>query len=78
MGELTQEDMGRLASEGIPQEDWHDDVKLMEARYRRHSAHYTAVKVEKDAKFVEYLLEKIETIFNNMTKPGGMLYITYP
>ena len=52
-----------------------DDVKLMEPRYRRHSAHYTAVKVEKDPKSAEHLLEKIETIFNNMAKPGGMLYI---
>ena len=77
-GELTQEDMGRLASEGIPQEDWQDDVKLMEARYHRDSAHYTAVKVEKDPKSPEYLLGKIETIFNNTANPGGMFCIICP
>ncbi len=34
-GELTKEDMDRLTSLGIPQESWHDDARLMEARYKK-------------------------------------------
>ena len=36
-GELTKEDMDRLTSQGIPQESWHDDARLMEARYQKES-----------------------------------------
>ena len=34
-GTLTAEDKDRLTNEGIKEEAWSDDVKLMEARYRK-------------------------------------------
>ncbi len=36
-GELTKEDMDRLTGQGNPQERWHDDARLMEARYQKDS-----------------------------------------
>ncbi len=72
-GELTKEDIGRLTSQGIPQESWHDDARLMEARYQKDSENYKNVHVENDpASKREHILDRIATLFNNTTQPGGM------
>ncbi len=72
-GELTKEDMDRLTSQGIPQESWHDDARLMEARYKKESERHKNVYIENDpASKREHILDRIATLFNNTTQPGGM------
>ncbi len=73
-GELTKEDMERLTNQGIPQESWHDDAKLMEARYQKDSERSKNVSIENDPESKrEHILDRIATLFNNTTKPGGMI-----
>ncbi len=72
-GELTKEDMDRLTSQGIPQESWHDDARLMEARCKRESERYKNVRIENDpASKREHIINRIATLFNDTTQPGGM------
>ncbi len=71
-GELTKEDMDRLTSQGIPQESWHDDARLMEARYKKDSD-VKIIHVENDpASKRRHILDGIADLFNNTTQPGGM------
>ena len=72
-GELTKEDKDRLTSQGIPQESWHDDARLMEARYQKESERSKNVYIENDpASKRGHILNRIATLFNNTTQPGGM------
>ena len=72
-GELTKEDMDRLTSQGIPQESWHDDARLMEARYQKDSERSKNVYMENDpASKRGHILNRIATLFNTTTQPGGM------
>ena len=72
-GELTKEDMDRLTSQGIPQESWHDDARLMEARNQRNSKKVKNVYIENDpASTREHILKRIATLFKNTTQSGGM------
>ncbi len=70
-GELTKEDKDRLTSQGIPQESWHDDARLMEARYQKDSERSKNVYMENDpASKRGHILDRIATLFNNTTQPG--------
>ncbi len=72
-GELTKEDMDRLTNQGIPQEGWNDDAKLMEARYKKESERHKNVYIENDpASKREHILDRIATLFSDTTQPGGM------
>ncbi len=72
-GELTKNDMDRLTSQGIPQESWHDDAKLTEARYQKESERSKNVRIESDpASKKGHILNRIATLFNNTAQPGGM------
>ncbi len=72
-GELTKEDMDRLTSQGIPQESWHDNARLIEARYQKDSERAKNVHIENDpASKREHILDRIATLFNTTTQPGGM------
>ncbi len=74
-GELTKEDMDRLTSQGIPQESWHDDAKLMEARRKKDSERSKNVYIENDpASKRGRILNRIATLFNNTSQPGGRTY----
>ena len=70
-GELTQEDKDRLTSEGVPSECCEDDVKLMEARCHQDNK-FKSVTIE-DIPYMkkEHALNKISTLLNNTTQPGG-------
>ncbi len=71
-GELTKEDMDILTNQGIPQESWHDDVRLMEARYKKDSD-VKEIRVEnKSASKRSHILDEIADLFNNTTQRGGM------
>ncbi len=70
-GELTGEDMGRLESQGIPQESWHDDARLMKARYKKDDKRVNEVIVPSPAPR-KHILDKITSLFKNTTQPGGM------
>ena len=70
-GELTQEDRDRLTSEGIPSECWEDDVKLMEARYLKDSNYPSVTVAETPHMRKEHALNKISTLLNTTTQPGG-------
>ncbi len=59
-GELTKKDMNRLTSQGIPQESWHDDAKLMEARFKKFSKRFKNVENTHGSKR-GYILDKITT-----------------
>ncbi len=73
IGELTKKDMDRLTSQGIPQESWHDDARLMEARYQKDSERAKNVYIENDpASKRGHILDRIVTLFKNTTQPGGM------
>ena len=70
-GELTQEDKDRLTSEGIPSDCWEDDVKLVDARYRKDNT-FKSVTIEDIPHMKkEHALNKIFTLLNNTTQPGG-------
>ena len=75
-GELTQEDKYRLTSEGIPSDCWEDDVKLMEARYLKNSDTSVIVADTPHMK-KEHALNKISTLLNNTTQPGGKTACMY-
>ncbi len=71
-GELTKEDRDRLTNQGIPQESWHDDARLMEARYNK-DRDVKKIHVENDpASKRGHILNRITNLFNNTTQPGGM------
>ncbi len=73
-GQLTQEDHGRLSSQGIPCECWDNDAQLMKAR-RSKEMRYRVVAVEDDPNMtVGYVIEKIIAILKNTKMPGGWLY----
>ncbi len=44
-GKLTKEGMDRLTGKGIPQESWHDDARLMEARYQKDSKRFKNIRI---------------------------------
>ncbi len=72
-GELTKQDMARLTSQGIPQESWHDDAILMEARSKKFTQRFKNVYIENDPESRrEHILDRITTLFNTTTQPGGM------
>ncbi len=74
-GELTKEDTDILTRQGIPQESWHDDVRIMEARFKKYSERFKNVYVENfdpECK-KEHILDRITSLFNNTTEPGGMI-----
>ena len=69
-GELTQQDKQRLASEGIREDYWEDDAIMMKERYLKDSK-YKLVNVEDCHMKKQYALEKIISLLNNTTMPGG-------
>ncbi len=72
-GELIEEDMSRLTNQGVPQESWHDDTRLMEARYQKDSGWINEIWVENEPSSKrKHILNRITTLFNNTTQPGGM------
>ena len=72
-GELTKEDMDRLISQGILRESWHDDVRIMEARFKKYSERFKNVDIENDPESKRgHILDRITILFNNTTQPGGM------
>ncbi len=74
-GELTKKDTDRLTSQGIPWESWHDDARLMEARYQKDNERSKNVYMENDpASKRGHILNRIATLFNTTTQPGGMTY----
>ncbi len=72
-GELTEEDNGRLDSQGIHNESWHDDARLMEARFKKCSERFKNVYVIDPECKREHILDRITTLFINTTQPGGMI-----
>lgn len=71
-GVLTQEDKDRLASQGILEECWEDDVKLMEARFGKEGQRYTLLPKENgEGLSCQGVMERIRSVMKNTTKPGG-------
>ena len=73
-GCLTMEDKDKLTSHGIPPDCWEDDVKLMEARYKKDKRYIgTVLSIEnKEDMTAEYVLQKITTLFKTTSKRGGI------
>ena len=69
-GELIQQDKQRLTSEGIREDHWEDDAIMMKERYLKDSK-YKSVNVEDCHMKKQYVLEKIISLLNNTTMPGG-------
>ena len=70
-GELTQQDKQRLTSEGILEDCWEDDARLTKKRYLKDNK-YNSVNVEDCHQMKkQYVLEKIISLLNNTTMPGG-------
>ena len=73
-GELTEEDNGRLKHLEIPQESWHDDARIMEARFKKYKR-FKNIRIENEpASKRKHILDRITTLFNDTTQPGGMTY----
>jgi hypothetical protein len=71
-GTLTAEDRDSLTSQDIPEECWEDDVKLIEARYRRDRQRFTVLPVVcGDGLTSRSVLERIRKIMKMTDKPGG-------
>ena len=70
-GQLSPQDQQRLSSQGIPEQCWGDDAKLMEERYKKQARFSLMPKGSKQVLTREYVKEKIHAIMDNTTKPGG-------
>ena len=71
---LTAEDKDRLASQGIGEEAWSDDVKLMEAKYRKEAQRFTLLPIECGKGLnSKYVMQRIRAVMMNTNKPGGEL-----
>ena len=71
-GVLTTEDKERMAGQGIPEECWEDDVKLMEARFGKEGQRYTLLPKESGEELSCHgVMERIRSVMKNTTKPGG-------
>ena len=76
-GELTQQDKERLISERISKDFWEDDAMIMKERYLKDS-NYKSVNVDYCHQMKrQYDLEKITSLFNNTTMPGGEKKMVY-
>ena len=72
-GQLSPQDQQRLSNEGIPEESWGDDAKLMEERYRREGSRFSLVSTDclREGPTRTRVMEKILTVMQSTTKPGG-------
>ena len=70
-GQLSPQDQQRLSSQGIPEQCWGDDAKLVEERYKKDREYSLEPVGSKEVLTCEYVKKKIHVIMNNTTKRGG-------
>lgn len=76
---LTTMDQERLASQDILEESWGDDVKIMEARFRREeSRFYLLPTLCGDGLTCQGVMEKIKGVMQNTDKPGVSIHYIGP
>lgn len=74
-GQLTQEDKESLSSQGIPEECWEDDARLVEGRYRRDGSRFDQITSMggKESLTCHCVKERIGTVMKTTAKPGGKM-----
>ena len=74
-GELSPQDKQRLSSQGIPEESWEEDERMMEERYGKDKRYTLIPRGSKEVLTCQNVKEKIRAVMKSTTKPGGNYHV---